>query len=181
MTILGQPYIILNSFQHAVDMFEKKSSIYSSRPNLAMGGELVGWNRSLILVPYGATFREYRRLIFQFMGSKKHLERFQPLLEDKARDFIVNLYKDPVNRVKHIQQYVRTAVILAHYIEHTRGYRCARAIILKMSYGYEVLPENDPFVAVADLAMTQFAMCTTFSSFLANVFPARAQAVTSSP
>ncbi|KAH9853884.1 cytochrome P450 [Lenzites betulinus] len=153
MTILGQPYIILNSFQHAVDMFEKKSSIYSSRPNLAMGGELVGWNRSLILVPYGATFREYRRLIFQFMGSKKHLERFQPLLEDKARDFIVNLYKDPVNRVKHIQQ-------------------CARAIILKMSYGYEVLPENDPFVAVADLAMTQFAMCTTFSSFLANVFPA---------
>ncbi|KAI0824638.1 cytochrome P450 [Trametes gibbosa] len=155
VSFLGQPYIILNSSKHAVDMLEKKSSIYSSRPVIPVGGELVGWNRTLALLPYGNKFREYRRLIFQLIGSKKNMERFQPLIEDKTRDFIVELYKEPRSLIKHIQ-------------------KSAGAIILMMSHGYEVQAENDPFVATVDEAMEQFAVCTSASAFLANIFPALA-------
>ncbi|KAI0637904.1 cytochrome P450 [Trametes polyzona] len=153
VSFLGQPYVILNSAKHAVELLEKKSSIYSSRPVIPVGGELVGWNRTLALLPYGNKFREYRRLIFQLIGSKKNMERFQPLVEEKTRDFIVELYQDPTDLLKHVR-------------------KAAGAIILMMSHGYEVQAENDPFVATVDEAMEQFAVCTSASAFLANIFPA---------
>ncbi|KAI0771956.1 cytochrome P450 [Trametes elegans] len=155
VTFLGQPYVILNSAKHAVELLEKKSSIYSSRPVIPVGGELVGWNRTLALLPYGNRFREYRRLIFQLIGSKKNMERFMPLVEAKTRDFVFELYSEPTGLLKHIR-------------------KSAGAIILMMSHGYEVQAENDPFVATVDEAMEQFAVCTAPGAFLANIFPALA-------
>ncbi|RPD66667.1 cytochrome P450 [Lentinus tigrinus ALCF2SS1-7] len=152
VTFLGQPFVILNSSKHAVDMLEKKSSIYSSRPVIPVGGELVGWNRTLALLPYGNKFREYRRLLFQLIGSRKNMERFVPLVDSKTRAFVYELYKEPNTLLKHIQ-------------------KSAGAIILMMSHGYEVKDENDPFVATVDEAMEQFAICTATGAFLANIFP----------
>ena len=102
--MLGQPYVILNSAKHAVDMLEKKSSIYSSRPVIPVGGELVGWNRTLALLPYGNTFREYRRMIFQLIGSRKNMERFAPLIDSKTRDFVTEVYREPEDLLKHIRK-----------------------------------------------------------------------------
>ena len=42
-----------------------------------------------------------------------------------------------------------------------------------MSHGYEIQGENDPFVATVDEAMEQFAVGTSASAFLANIFPPR--------
>ncbi|KAL7282185.1 hypothetical protein ACG7TL_003654 [Trametes sanguinea] len=155
VTFLGQPYVILNSAKHAVELLEKKSSIYSSRPVIPVGGELVGWNRTLALLPYGNKFREYRRLIFQLIGSRKNMERFMPLVENKTRDLITEIYQQPNELLKHIR-------------------KSAGAIILMMSHGYQVQDENDPFVATVDEAMEQFAVCTAPGAFLANIFPALA-------
>ncbi|RDX53247.1 cytochrome P450 [Lentinus brumalis] len=155
VSMLGHPYVILNSAKHAVDMLEKKSSIYSSRPTIPVGGELVGWNRTLALLPYGNQFREYRRLLSQLIGTRKNMERFVPLVEDKTRAFVYELYKEPTDLLKHIR-------------------KSAGAIILMMSHGYEVQDENDSFVATVDEAMEQFAICTAPGAFLANIFPALA-------
>ncbi|KAI0332487.1 cytochrome P450 [Cubamyces sp. BRFM 1775] len=155
VTFLGQPYVILNSAKHAIEMLEKKSSIYSSRPIIPVGGELVGWNRTLALLPYGNKFREYRRLIFQLIGSRKNMERFMPLVENKTRDLVFEIFQEPNELLKHIR-------------------KSAGAIILMMSHGYQVQDENDPFVATVDEAMEQFAVCTAPGAFLANIFPALA-------
>ncbi|KAI0751469.1 cytochrome P450 [Daedaleopsis nitida] len=153
VSFLGQPYVILNSVKHAGDMLDKKSSIYSSRPIIPVGGELVGWNRSLALLPYGNMFREYRRMISQLIGSKKSMERFYPLLDTCTRDFVSEVYQEPNELLKHIR-------------------RSAGAIILNMSHGYQVQRENDPFVATVDEAMEQFAVSTSPGAFLANIIPA---------
>jgi hypothetical protein len=42
---------------------DKKSSVYSDRPTMVMGTELVGWGRALALVPYGERLRSLRRLL----------------------------------------------------------------------------------------------------------------------
>ena len=106
VSFIGQPFVILNSAKHAFELLDKKSAIYSSRPTIPVGGELVGWSRSLALQPYGNSFREYRRLVFQFIGTKKNMERFVPLVESSTRDFIVELYEEPARRLKHIQKCV---------------------------------------------------------------------------
>lgn len=40
VTVVGQPIIILNSYQAARDLLEKRSGIYSSRPRMVMLTEL---------------------------------------------------------------------------------------------------------------------------------------------
>lgn len=40
VTVFGRPLIIVNSVKIAMDMLEKKSSKYSDRPIMPMGGEL---------------------------------------------------------------------------------------------------------------------------------------------
>jgi hypothetical protein len=40
VTVFGRPLIILNSSKVAMDILDKKSSKYSDRPVMPMGGEL---------------------------------------------------------------------------------------------------------------------------------------------
>ena len=64
----------------------------------------MGWNRTLALLPYGEKFREYRRLMAQLIGSRKHVARFNPLIDSSTRDFVVHMAKEPTKFVKHIQK-----------------------------------------------------------------------------
>lgn len=38
--VFGQGLVFLNSYEAAVDLLEKKGSIYSDKPSLVMAGEL---------------------------------------------------------------------------------------------------------------------------------------------
>jgi len=49
--------------------------------------------------------------------------------------------------------------------------RHAGAIILRVAYGYEVEEENDPFVNIANTAMSNFNTCTAPGAFLVNQMP----------
>lgn len=97
VTILGQPIIILNSFKHASALLDKRSGIYSSRPRLMMGGEIVGYNKTLALLPYGETFKQVRRLAYRLMGSKANLEPWIPLEELESHRLLKRIYQKPDN------------------------------------------------------------------------------------
>ena len=90
-TMLGQPFVGLNTPQHALDMLEKKSAIYSSRAPLPVAGDMIGWSEAMITQPYGPRMRELRKLFGQVMGSPKRVERFQYLVEEETRQFLVGL------------------------------------------------------------------------------------------
>jgi hypothetical protein len=47
VTVFGRPLIILNSVKIAMEMLEKKSSKYSDRPVMPMGGELGAPSQSI--------------------------------------------------------------------------------------------------------------------------------------
>ena len=40
LNVLGQPVLVLESGRAALDLFDKRSNIYSDRPHLVMAGEL---------------------------------------------------------------------------------------------------------------------------------------------
>lgn len=69
-------------------MLDKKSNIYSDRPTLQMGGELVGWKNALAMSPYGHRSREYRRYIHKSMGSKNLVEKHHGLIVEENRKFL---------------------------------------------------------------------------------------------
>lgn len=96
--------VILNSAKDAVALLDKRSSIYSDRPVLVMGGELVGWANTLALSPYGERFREYRRLIAKFIGGKTQMERHLGLVEWETKNFLNRMLKNPEDVAGNIRK-----------------------------------------------------------------------------
>jgi cytochrome P450 len=119
---------------------------------IPMGGELVGWKNTLVLLPYGDRFRSYRRLAHQLFGNTIAMKTFHPVEELETHRFLKRLLLRP-----------------AEFSDHIR--KTAGAIILRISHGYEVGEEADPFVTLADKATEQFALSTSTSGFLVNLVP----------
>ena len=151
--MLGQHIFVLNNANVAVDMLDKKSSIYSDRPVLPMGGELVGWKHTLVLLPYGDRFREYRKNFARVIGSRAVMDAYHPIEQVETHRFLQRVLAKPAQ--------------LAQHVRHTAG-----AIILRISHGYEVKEHQDPFVDLADRAVEQFSTSTAPGAFMVDVMPA---------
>jgi hypothetical protein len=106
VTVLGQPMIIISSPKIAADMLDKKSSIYSDRPKLQMGGELVGWKDSVPLLPPGDRFRRHRRYFHRLIGSNSAMKQFQPMEEVETHRFLRRVLNEPEDLSAHIRRYV---------------------------------------------------------------------------
>ncbi|KAG0702315.1 cytochrome P450 [Suillus ampliporus] len=156
ISVLGQHVIVVNSVKAAMDMMDKKSTIYSDRPVLPMGGELVGWKHTLVLLPYGNSFREYRKNFHRVIGSHAALDIFKPIEEVETHRFLKRVLANP----DQLQAHVR----------HTAG-----AIILRISHGYEVKENNDPFVDLADRALDYFSWSTAPGAFMVDIVPSLAK------
>jgi len=149
--VLGQHIIVVNSVKSAMDMLDKKGAVYSDRPVLPMGGELVGWKYAIGLLPYGDRLRQSRKSMHQIIGSRAALEVYHPIEEIETRRFLKRVSLNPEQLRAHVR--------------HTAG-----AIILRISHGYEVKENNDPFIDLADRAMDQFSRSTA-PTFVVNIVP----------
>ncbi|KAG2148111.1 cytochrome P450 [Suillus clintonianus] len=154
--ILGQHIVVLNSVKTAMEMLGKKSSIYSDRPVLTMGGELCGWKHTLSLLPCGDRFRQYRKNLRRVAGIHAALDIYNPVQDIETRQFLKRMFETP----DQLQEQLR----------HTAG-----AIILRISHGYEVKESNDPFVDLADRAMDQFSRLTAPGAFMVDIVPSLAK------
>ncbi|KAL1743914.1 cytochrome P450 [Schizophyllum fasciatum] len=152
-TILGQTLVIVNDPKIAVDLLDKRSSAFSDRPVMQMGGELVGWRNTLVLLPYGDRFRRFRRLFHHSIGTRASVKHFHPAEEIETRRFLRRVLAQPDALAAHIR-------------------KTAGAIILRISHGYEVREHGDPLVALADDATEQFSHATSPGGFLVNTIPA---------
>jgi hypothetical protein len=96
--------VILNSAKTAVEMLEKKSSIYSDRPVMQMAGELIGWKNSLILLPYGERFRKHRKYFRQLIGNIASASLFYPVEELETHLFLKRVAENPDDLAAHIRK-----------------------------------------------------------------------------
>ncbi|KAG0702313.1 cytochrome P450 [Suillus ampliporus] len=150
--VLGQHIIVVNSVKTAVDMMDKKSTIYSDRPVFHMAGELCGWKHIVTFIPYGEHFRQYRKHFHRIIGSRAALDIFKPIEELETHRFLKRVLATPDQLQAHIR--------------HTAG-----AIILRISHGYEVKENNDPFIDLADRALDQFSRSTAPGAFMVDIVP----------
>ncbi|KAJ3936904.1 MAG: cytochrome P450 [Lentinula lateritia] len=154
VTVLGQPLIILSSAKVAVDLLDKRSSIYSDRPVLQMGGELVGWKNTLVLLQYGDRFKRFRKLFHNLIGSHATMRQYFPAQELEAKRFLRKVLAEPDDLQAHVR-------------------RLAGAVILRISHGYKVQEhKDDPFVTLANTATEQFSLATSTGQFIVDCIPA---------
>ena len=102
--MLGQRMVILNSFDAAEEILDKKSAIYSDRPYLPVCGGIMNCDRFLAFQSYGTPWRERRRLFAQTVGTHKGLMELTGHLEDLVCDFLLRAASDPPSLTRHVQR-----------------------------------------------------------------------------
>ncbi|TDL20082.1 cytochrome P450 oxidoreductase OrdA-like protein [Rickenella mellea] len=154
VSVFGKTMILIHSSTIAFDLFEKRSSFYSSRPTLVFGGQMCGWENSLPLLTYGSPrFRAYRKNLSQIIGTKSAISKFSLLEEEETRTFLKRVMDNPGGLLGHIR-------------------KLTGAVILKISHGYTVEAKgNDPLVDLADDAVEHFSLSTTPGVWLVDVMP----------
>ncbi|KAI0260510.1 cytochrome P450 [Gloeopeniophorella convolvens] len=151
--LFGTEYILVNSLDAAVNMLDRKSTIYSDRPRMVMLGELMGWGRALVLSHYGDRLRAMRRFLHRFMGTRAHVaQHCYPTIERETRRFAARLLDAPERVFENIRQ---TTV----------------ATILDLMYGYRIKENDDPLVDLAEVVNAQFSRAATPGAFLVDVLP----------
>jgi hypothetical protein len=104
LNVIGHEMVILNSSKAAVDLLDKRSSMYSDRPGLVLAGEIIGWNKTLPLLQYGPQFREFRKYMNKSIGTRACVEKFIPLLEKETAKFTARVMAEPGSLVKQIRK-----------------------------------------------------------------------------
>jgi len=95
--------VIVNSAK-VMDELDKRGAVYSDRPVLEMGGELVGYSSTLVLIPYGSRFRTYRKHFSRYFGSPKPIKELYPLIEHETRRFLKRVVTKPEDLLKHLRK-----------------------------------------------------------------------------
>ncbi|KAJ7192206.1 cytochrome P450 [Mycena pura] len=124
LSLLGQHFMIVDTYEVAHDLLNKRSAIYSTRPHLTMAGELVGLNLGLLSAPLSSRFNEIRKLLHKGY-SQASIRDFWPVFEHDSQVMSMQLLSKDLDFADTIRQYVGT-------------------VIYKTTYGYSPQGRDDP-------------------------------------
>ncbi|OCH88011.1 cytochrome P450 [Obba rivulosa] len=128
--VFGQGLVFLNSIEVAVDLLEKKGSIYSDKPSLVMAGELCGCENMVAFTRYGDQSRRQRRLMQQALGVNS-IQTYKPLLEIETHELLKRILQEPEDYIGNLLRY-------------------AGGLTLLTIYGYRVTSKDDKFLTLAE-------------------------------
>ncbi|KAF9238505.1 cytochrome P450 [Melanogaster broomeanus] len=124
-SLIGQDFVVLNSWKSAHELFDQRPAIYSDRARIPTT-ELVGMSFSSGLLPYGNKWRLHRQM-FNIALSKQVIPQYRPMLMEKTHQLLENLLNSPEDYDLHFKT-------------------LSAAIIMAVTYGYDAVPTNDPIV-----------------------------------
>ncbi|KAF8444947.1 cytochrome P450 [Boletus edulis BED1] len=152
ISILGTRYVVLNSYEAISAVLEKQSSKCSNRPHLTMASDLVGLSKGMLFMDYNDRFRQYRKHFYRLFGTRSSTAAFNSIGEEETRQFVSKLLRKPEELVDHIRS-------------------TAGALIFKVTYGYTVQEEKDPFVELGEKVMAMVSLIATPGAFLVDFIP----------
>ncbi|KAH9886231.1 cytochrome P450 [Cubamyces lactineus] len=128
-TALGTPLLVINSFEAARELLDKRGATYSDRPRLVMIRELMEWDWNVILMSYGKRFSAYRRAVQQEFQPAVIAQSYHQVMAREVTAFLARVLDTPDNLVDHLK--------------HMTG-----AIIMMVTYGHQVQSMDDPFIVM---------------------------------
>ncbi|KZP13878.1 cytochrome P450 [Athelia psychrophila] len=152
LNIFGTHMVVTNTLESTLDLLERRSSKYSSRTRMPMLVELIGMSWSFSFMPYGDTWRAHRRLAAQEFNSPQTIPKYELAFTRNAHGLLRRLLETPEAWKQHFH--------------HQVG-----AMVIEISYGFEALPKNDPFIDTAEKSFTAIAIAGMPNAFLVDTVP----------
>src|SRR5579859_6110230 len=106
-----QPTMVISSAQVAVDLLEKRSNIYSSRPRFVVMGEMYLQNDSTLVMPYGEKWRKHRKLLHSGL-MQKAAHSYKPLQELESKRLVWDFVNRPQQFLEAIERYTASVTLM---------------------------------------------------------------------
>ncbi|OCH85657.1 cytochrome P450, partial [Obba rivulosa] len=155
--VLRRHMVFLNSAKATQDLFEKRSVNYSDRNHLHMINDLMGWDWSFGMIPFGERWKRHRKL-FDRQLRASNVSTFWSIQEDRTRSLLVCLLNSPEN-----------LAIPSHMNRNITA-----STIMKIIYGIDILPQDDHYITVAEEALAMMAKAAASRAFLVDFLPVHA-------
>ncbi|KAF7357560.1 O-methylsterigmatocystin oxidoreductase [Mycena sanguinolenta] len=150
VSVPGQHIVVVNSAKTAVELFDKRSHIYTDRPVFTMV-RLMGWDFFLGMLPRGDNWRMRRRMFLQHFRENV-VRTYHPIHMEKVHLLLQWFLSSPGEFREHIKT-------------------LASAIIMATVYGYEVQPTNDHFVSLSESATKKLVGAIFPGAVAVDTFP----------
>jgi cytochrome P450 len=109
-----KPTIVISDPYIAVELMEKRSTKYSSRPRMVAMGEILWDSASILVQPYGKEWSVRRKLLHQAL-TPKALRMYKPVQTAEASRLCYQLLESPANWEKLLERYTSSIVFCVAY------------------------------------------------------------------
>ncbi|KAJ3497709.1 hypothetical protein NLJ89_g10312 [Agrocybe chaxingu] len=148
--VAGTDVIVLDKYETAVDLLEKRSSIYSGRPRMPMVVELMGWEFNFAFMDYviaiGNRWR-LRRLMHHSFHPAAAAE-FHPAARGLVRRVLDNP-DDLLGELRHL----------------------SREVVPSTTYGLEIASKTDRYITLAKEGVDPVLPALVPGTYLVDVLP----------
>ena len=109
-----KPTLIVSDPHTAVDLMEKRSNKYSSRPRMVVMGEVYNGNSSILTQPYGRPWSIRRRMLHQALNPKAS-RLYKPTQEAEASRLCYALLDNSHCWEKELERFTSSVVFCVAY------------------------------------------------------------------
>ncbi|CAE6436685.1 unnamed protein product [Rhizoctonia solani] len=160
LTVFGTTIIVLNDRDDVVNLFDKRSAMYSDRTCARMVKDptLLDWEAAGSMIGYGDRWRRYRRLMNPML-TKEAITIHHGSQEQAARKLLQRLVMNPSStRSSHE---VEADILLS-----------VSATLFRSSYGHEVDSSSDPLATRTQSLISFMTYALLNSNYFVNTIPA---------
>ncbi|KAJ5777836.1 hypothetical protein N7520_001082 [Penicillium odoratum] len=118
-----QNAVVLNSYRHVKELFDKRGAIYSSRPHLYAPNKLIcPDNLHILLAQYGPTWKAMRKA---FMGilNVNATDALLPIQLAESTQTMCDLLDDPEGYYDHIRRYSTSVILTTVYGQRGESFK----------------------------------------------------------
>ncbi|KAH6625117.1 cytochrome P450 [Boeremia exigua] len=123
--ILGtRTYIILSSPEVVKDLLDKRSNIYSSRPDMYVGQDIASGGLRIVAMKYGALWRKLHKMIHNILNIRAAVA-YVPYQDLENKQMLFDLLNTPNDFEGHLRRY-------------------SNSLTTQMVFGFRTTDNNDP-------------------------------------
>ncbi|KIO15806.1 hypothetical protein M407DRAFT_86728, partial [Tulasnella calospora MUT 4182] len=111
----GSNLLIINSYDVAYELLDKRGTLYADRPRMVMMGELIGASRATPLRPYGPGWKLQRRYLRQALSVTGVRNNYAALLQNKWTTYVNCLFNNPEEFIGEASRIIGEAVVAMTY------------------------------------------------------------------
>lgn len=143
--------IMLGTHQAARDLLDKRSNIYSDRPHVPMGGDIVSKGLRTLLMPYGSQWRAHQRVQSSFTNIRTS-QTYRELQDMESKQLIFEM--------------LSTSNFTDRY------HRYSSSLLFTLAYGKRLVHGDEPEAKAIDQIMENFLYAGRVGTWIVDALPA---------